>query len=607
SATSLLQLLNSLRLAVPILAMGQRAALDADHYEPLTGLSAPLTNVLLKSHGVILSSTTQAQLHGYTAGNPRLLNLLIALYQSGEVLDELLNQLPQTPSIRFLLGRILQRLTEPEIGLLMALAVFHAPAPVDVWQRESDVAQALFILHERHLLQLDQQGGVALLPAYRDVLLMALPEEKRRRLHANAATIYERRGRYTLAAHHLSRSTEPEQAIWFWREFQEQEINRGQAYPALMLFQTMAKMPLSIQAREQVAIFCATLERVVGDATVADADLHNILIKTPLLQVEADELRGALANDRSNLTLAEQRFRRAIGTAEQLLEVRLAHTYKGLGWRYRNERDLEQAWHYGLLAQYEVANFQGEVQLRRCAYDESITYLQEALALAEQVGHSSGIAKTCNNLGQIYARIGQIVEAERYFDRAEAIYRAIGKVTVLDGMTINRAFVWNLAGRFDAAVDLLQHFLADKVKKQEALSPELTALVYQNLAEAQLGLGALIEAEAAVQQAIEQEEIHVLPDALRTHGEIKLKQGFPQEAERSIRHALDLLEQNETPDLYLAGYAWRALAQVFARQNKPTQVEESLAKAIDCFVAVNLPNEVRRTHAAGFTADAPNG
>ncbi len=594
-ARPLSELLAGLRTLVPILAMGQRAAIDADHQEPLTTLSPPLSNVLLKRHQINLPAPEQEQLYRYTSGNPRLLHLLIALHQSGEPLPDLLGQLSHAPSLHFLLARILQRLDETAIGVLLEVAIFAVAAPVDQWQTDPARFTALQTLYTRRLIQLDQAGGVALLPAYRDAIVAELPIQKAAQLHANAAAIFQRRGRYTLAAQHLSHTTEPERAVWFWRDLQQAEINGGQAYPALKLFRAMQQLPLSVAAREQVVLYCAALEKVVGTDAAALAELRSILIKTPLLQVEADTLGGLLANDRGDLTTAEQLFRRAIGEAEQLLSVRLAHAYKGLGWRYRNERALEQAWRQGLLAQYEVANFQGEVQFNRRIYEQAIAHWQEALRLAEQLDHTSGIAKSANNLGRCHATIGHYTEADGYFDRAEAIYRQIGKVTVFDGMAVNRAFVWNLAGRYTDAVSLLQNLLVDKVQRGESTSPELTALIYQNLAEALLGLGHLVEAEQAVQEAIDQEEVNVSPDALRTHGEIKLQQGFPEQAERLICRALTLIDQFETPDPYLAGYAWRALMQVYCATGDNQKVQAAYEKAVDCFATMNLSHEIDKT------------
>ncbi|MCB0060945.1 MAG: hypothetical protein KDE19_02475 [Caldilineaceae bacterium] len=116
-------------------------------------------------------------------------------------------------------------------------------------------------LHERHLLQLDQQGGVALLPAYREIIVATLPVDKAHQLHERAATIYAQRGRYTAAIYHLSYTVEPERAIGLWRTVQQREINRGQAYPALRIFQRLAQQPLSAKVHEQVRLFCSSLKK----------------------------------------------------------------------------------------------------------------------------------------------------------------------------------------------------------------------------------------------------------------------------------------------------------------------------------------------------------
>jgi tetratricopeptide (TPR) repeat protein len=590
------QFLIAMRGLVPMLLMGQKVSIDADYNEVLTGLAHLSVTALLKQHGILLAASEQQQLEEYTGGNPRLLHLCIALHQSGEPLAGLLAELTNAPSLHFLLERILQRLSELEISVLMDLAVFQNPAPVDEWQGDPKVNTALARLQSRHLIQQDEHGGVALLPAFRDVIMVELPADKVDQLHKKAATIFVRRGKYTLAAYHLSRTNQPEVAVWLWKEVQYQEINQGQAYTALTLFRSMTAMPLSQAAREQVQLFCAALENLTGSAAKAQADLRLLLWQTPLLQVEADELGGVIANNLSDFTTAELLFRRAITKAETVVEARLAQIHKGLGWMYWRENNLEHAQREVSLARYEVENLEGRIQFSHCAYASAIDHFKQALVSARSLQYNDGIAKTCNNLFNVYVILGQFEAAQQYYEQAAASYRRVGNAIAMDGMAINYAVFQNQAGNHQQAAHLLQNILAQKNADPTRLTPNIAALIYQGLAEAQLGLGNLDDAEAYVQQAIAQEEISILPDSYRTYGEIFLQRGQLDLAEQMIRQSLTLIEEHDRSNYYLAGYGWRALALVYAAQKNITFAQDAQVKAVEMFTQIKLSNEVEKTY-----------
>jgi len=278
-----------------------------------------------------------------------------------------------------------------------------------------------------------------------------------------------------------------------------------------------------------------------------------------------------------------------------LLEVRIASLYKGLGWCYRSERDLERAWHAVSLAQYEVENLQGVIAFERNEYQDAIERLEKALVLAQRLKHEECIAKTSNNLARIYTMIGRFSEAVKWFEQAEATYRQIWKMTALDGVWLNRAFMHNLAGEYERAVEVVQQLWEENSRYGKEVPPSLALLIKQNLAEALLGQGLLAEAEESVQWVIDQEEIAILPDAQRTYGEIRLRQGRYEEAETLVRSSINLSEQNENPDRYLLGYAYRVLAQILTAKNEMTSASEARMKAVDIFSQINLPNEVDRT------------
>jgi tetratricopeptide (TPR) repeat protein len=86
----------------------------------------------------------------------------------------------------------------------------------------------------------------------------------------------------------------------------------------------------------------------------------------------------------------------------------------------------------------------------------------------------------------------------------------------------------------------------------------------QNLTEAYLYLGDLVAAENYAQQVIASRSPSVLPDGLRTLGEIRLEQRDFADAEAAIRESMQLAQVNN--DRYLEAYGLRALARLYLMQ-----------------------------------------
>ncbi|MEM7131257.1 MAG: tetratricopeptide repeat protein [Chloroflexota bacterium] len=593
-----IELLNLMRGQVPILLMGQKVFVEADYYEGLTELSPTACNVLLKEARIQVDESARHRVYTYTAGNPRLLQLLItlmSLYKEGEPISALLAKLPRVPSNDFLLVRILRRLEEIEVALLKELSVFQLPAPADVWTRHPKSGFALSRLIDNRLVQQDAKGAVFLLPVYRDMIAALISSDHHEQLHMKAATIFAERAQYTSAAFHLSQTQEPERAVWSWSDVQQAEINQGQAHAALTLFQSMKSLFLSEESKEKVTLYCARLESLLGNPAKAQADLGALIYRTPILAIEAEELGGVIANDRGEFGTAEELFRRAISKAEEMVELRLAHSYKGLGWRHYRERELSNAWREVSFARYEVENFEGLIRYAERDYVSAIECYQQAYQIALSLNHHDGIAKTCGNLAKIYSMTGDFEKALTYHNQARETYRRIGKTIAIDGMENNYAFLLNLSGQHAEAEEVLLGIVEKKKNSTGEPTPFLTALIYQGLAEACLGQRKLEEATEYVSYALDQEETAIQPDSLRTRGEILMEQGEFDLAEQQIRESIALIEQNEDPDLYLAGYAWRALATLYIRKNEEPLARKAKKRAIESFERINLANEVERT------------
>lgn len=587
----LLTFLQSLRGLMPVLLIGQRVAMDTEHHVTLTGLTPITVKQWLLQQRIQLSEPEHQQLYAYTKGTPHLVKLFLMLHQVGEALPQLLQTLSAMPSLEFLLGRMLLRLTDQQRGLLMELAVIEGVAPADAWQQAW--AGTLQLLMEYSLVQSDGEGGIWLLPLYRQTIASQLEPERLQELHERAAQLYAARGQYTIAAFHYARTAQPVRAIYLWRAYQQQEINVGQAHTALTIFRAFSADDLRPVDREALQLILAHLGKTVGSWTHAYADLQSILKYTSVLSVEAQELAGVIATELGKIAEAETHFQRALDIAGQHLDGNLARIHKGRGWAYLEEKELSRAWQEAQLAAYEAENFKGYVQEEACVYPEAETYFRQALDIAEAIGHEEGIAKTCNNLFGLYAKLGRFDDAHRYWQRADRAYRHLGKTLSIAGCQTNLIYLYNLSGKFEealAAAKALERYLAER---QLTVASRLQGIIDQCMAEAYLGLGDWANATHHAQAVVDREERRVLPDAYRVLAEAYLAQGKVTEAAYLASNAVYFAKENE--DRYLEAYALRITGKIYQQLEQIETALQAWADATEIFTALQLPHEVART------------
>ena len=595
----IVNLTNGLRGSAPLLVIGQQALLETDQFYSLEGLTPAEAADMLKGAAVSLSSENEQQLFEYTQGNPRLLDLFIALYHaSGSTesaqLSDVIWQLKKVPPLEYLLSHVLQRLPETERAILMDLSVYRNWAPADVWQHTS-IGASFEALVRRRLVQLDARGGVAFLTAFREVVYQSLPQDKRARLHDKVAAVREARGAHTAAAHHLLKAGRPLPSFQLWMDHQAEEINQGQAAAGLQLLRDMLLSPLprDLDMRDRIHLQCASLERLLGDPQRALEDIHSIASSTPMLAVEKNSLEGMIENDLGDFSHALSAYQRALTFAGQVAEARLAHIHKGLGWMHMRQRKMDSAWREAQLALYEAENISGFVLELRCEYAEAEQHYLAALELAKQLNDKNSVAKTCNNLSGFYGRQGSFETAKRYQQEADKGFAETGRTVDFHCAKINWAFIFNLNGEHEQARDALQEGIDYFTRSGVNTMSWPDTLFNQALAEAYLGIGDLDEAWSCVQRARQSEEVDVLPDSLRTSGEILLRRGRLDDAESLVTQSIKLCAENEDP--YLEGFAWRALAQVHAAQGQQDKTAQAIAKAISLFEQIRLPFEVKRT------------
>lgn len=408
--SQILTLLESLRGIAPMVMIGQQLTLTSDLPVTLSGLTIDEIGMLLDAMGRKQNPEIAQLLHKHTAGNPRLIHLLIALYDSPLVLGEELHDFESTPSTEALLDRIRRRLSDDERTLLMHLAVFRRAAPRDAWEKTPPDRtwheQTLASLIARRLVQEDQAGGVAILPVFRATLYASLTADVKQALHLKAAEVRAVRGQYTAAAFHYLRAGQLHVAINLWHRQSVQEINQGQAHSALVLFSEVARTQLSTQRDQEVLrLILATLRKLIGDYPGAQAELQAQSWHTRSLHLLAQRLAGDIAELTNQFDQAITAYEEGITTIQTALEIEGIHLRKGLSRVYMRQQNLERAWHEAQIAYYEVENIQGNIEELGGKYATARQHYENALVVATSLGHTQGEAKTRNNVAGVLARL----------------------------------------------------------------------------------------------------------------------------------------------------------------------------------------------------------
>jgi tetratricopeptide (TPR) repeat protein len=594
-------LLCSLRGVCACLFIGQQPLLEADRRLLLEGLDETAVGHYLAAAGVDLPEPDRRSLLGLTDGNPRLLELFVSLHRAGEPIPDVLPRLQTAPSVEFLLARIRQHLRPAEETLLENLSVFRRPAPADAWPADSSARLVSLRLADAVVPE-----GIALQPALRLIIYERMRPEAKRQAHQQAAEIRIARAEYTAAAYHYLHAGQVHPALWLWHAHRSDEINQGQGAAALALFEQIDGVGLAGEDRDILALILAELGKLAGQAP--RADLSGVEWQSPLLKAHGLRLQGDLAELRGQTDAAILAYQDGLATVENLLAEKSLFD-KNLGWAYLRQggASLDLAWQKACLTRFEAERLQGDIQSRRGNFDKAEACYREALASAQAYGLVEGQAKTHNHLATLLTQRGRLDAAFAHRAQALALFEQIGNQVHLAGAKLNMAFHYNLSGQQQAVLPPAAPTLFPIFEQARQVAGEALALfervgqplgqiiAMQNLAEANLYLGRLDEAARDAQQVIESQTQRVLPDGLRTLGEVRLAQGDPCTAEALIRESIERSQDNADP--YLEAYGWRALAQVYKCGGRPAEYDDALRKALALFESLDLPQETARTQA----------
>lgn len=583
-------LAQAVRAGAPMLLIGQKVLIEpqADCLISVAPLTAPDLTAFLKSVKITLDAAAQVRLLQVTRGNPLLLRLFIALHQRGATLAETLKTLTTPVALDWVMARLRQHLAPGEVAMLQELAVFQGAAPRDAWRSRQKQVNALLALGVAEAVSSD---GLALHPAFRDLLYQQLPPGRKQELHLAAANLLAERSRFTAAAWHYIQGGRPEMAIWTWFVHRQVEIDQGQATAVLELFAPLAQTPLpTFEDQQALALLLAPLYARAGRAqeglTLMDKTTWPAAAPRA---VHAHALRGELLAETGAIDRALAEYRRSLDTITRLRTTQEIDLHLDMGRRALVFLgDNEQARQEALQARLNLEVLQGEIEDNAGNYHAARTHYQNALAAAEECANDHRLAKIYEALGILEARYADLEPAVAYLQAAGRHYQAAGNLVCAVGMTnASLAFVYLIKRRYAEAVAPAETALAFFRQINHAY---WQAINETYLAEAWFYLGDLAKAEAFAQQGLQREEVVVRAYCLHVLGHVRRAQGRFAEAVRYCREAIATGEA--TQDLWALGPAWLALGETYHDAGRPVEAQHALQESLLIYERLGIAQEI---------------
>lgn len=581
----LLDLIDGLRGAAPLLLIGQRPLLAGDVHLELRGLSVADVGRLCRASGRSFSAEQAARLHTYTAGNPRLLTLLLALQDEADDAVARPAELEPSPSLLPAFQRLWRRLIPEERRALQRLSVYQGYAPEDVVPAETIESLARLRLVER-----DGEGGVSLLPALAPIIRDDLSPELRERLHGEAAIARLERGEYTAAAYHFRHSGQEDRAVQVWFPQREHAISRGEADAARPIFAAVSRQRLDRTERTALDIIRAELLKLAGQheeglRELEPVDWAGVSEASARLWMLRGEMEQALGYpDRALESYAE-----GLSVTARLVS-QLAALRQRRGLLLMRQRDFSRSWEEIRRAEFELELLRGILRNDEGAYDDALEAHRRARELAEQLDDDTLRAQAERQIAAIHGRRQQLEQAVTHAAQAIAIYERLGDRVSLEKMRSNLAFIYVQTRQFQAAIDAgrpaYDFFIAVR-------DPYFAAVTGANLAEASFELGDLDGAARFATEVLDLGDRFAAPYARFTLGQIEMARARPAAAAAHFAASMQLAKKNDDP--YMVAYAQRALGQAHQAAGDLAAAAQHAGDALALFRQLGISGEVSAT------------
>ena len=579
----LLEFLQSLKPLAPLLLIGQRTLIDTAVHYVLPSLTLPQTATLLREANVSPSITAE-QLHGLTEGNPRLIELYLALYKSSSDGDEL--NLPKSAAVEPIFSRLWKRLNPDEKEILTTLSTFRSFAPANEWQDE----QGFHLLRERRLLKFDATGGVALLPLFRQLVYDALPPQRCREAHQQAAAVRSQHGRYTEAAYHLWLAEQHDLAVNLWSEYQDIEIRQGKTAAAHAFFCRDETIQLVGRSAKKLTLIRNRLNLLFGEAQQVLARMDGFNWQ-PGERETADALQQwgeahfIVGDTKAALGRYDDAIRVLSEVSSQLLFLhqKRGQMFIGQAATSAARREIQQA-------EYELETFKGLVEIAKGQFLQAQSHFDSAFELAQILGDEQRCAKSNQHLAMAFGNYGDISQAHRYAGEAMRYFDRVGDRLQLEGLRAEMAGFYLNAGRFAEVIEPAEQALRffENIQHQQRIG-----YLCSNLAEAYFETGAIETAESYANRALQSGNPRVQPYVCYTLGLIHQAKKNLSQAAHYFQRGIDNAEQAE--ERFIAAYLYRAYGRMLLENGNNDQGTNKLNQALALFTDLTMQHEVAKT------------
>lgn len=581
-----LEFLDSLGGLVSLLLIGQRALIDTNTHYTLHPLDQAHTEQLLNQAGVHLPLEQLQQVHQFTAGNPRQLELYAALYYSGDPAQDIL-QLAGDPAAQPLFHRLWKRLDNDERFLLGSLSVLRAPAPREAWPEHQHALQSLV---QRRLVKLDLGGGVVLLPFFCQLIVRDLLPEHRQRFHEQAALLRAQGGEYTAAAYHFWRADQAAAAVRSWFPHMKAEIRRGRTQAAMDIFHNVSPAALTGREKKELKVIQNRLYLLTGEAEHILEGMESFTWH-PDEEITADALNqwGLAYAVLGRNEAAVEKFDEAVETLGRIAE-KIAGQHFHRGQLFLLEADFEAARREIVLAQFDVDHMRGMVEQAARNFAQAKAIFRQALEKAEAVGEEHRAARMHHLLLQIAGRQARPEEAGEHARWAMAYYRKIGSRQMEETIRGELAAMLVNLRRFEEVIEpagQALHFF-EQINHERWISA-----LCNNLAEAYLETGRPDKAREYAYRVLRMEVPRSLPYAHYTLGLAYEREQDIDNAETTFRQGIQIAQQNQ--DRFIEAYLLRALGQLYAARGDGMLGYEHLQEALDLFQSMGIAPEIAAT------------
>lgn len=579
-----LELLEGLCLLTPVLLIGQRALIDTEAHFALQPLAVEDVAAMMERAGSDAASLSPEAVHQATGGNPRLVELYLALVNAND--QDMPLSLRRKPAMRPLFNRLWRRLSKDEKRALAGLSIYRSYAPHDIWEGHAGLAG----LSRRHLIKSDALGGIALLPAFRQLVYDELPLEQRQLYHRQAADVRAGLAQYTSAAHHFCRADEVEMAVKLWFTVQDEEIAQGNAGAAYAVFNDVPPERVMGEHGKQLRVIQNRLYLLFGE-------LESVLEGMDSYSWHVDEELSATALEQwgeahrllGDLDAARARYDEAIDILGRLSNQTVNfHVKRGL--TFSLEARHAEAGREAKLAQYQVDVYQAVIENGRGQYRQARDFLTSALELARSVKDERREARANYLLTVATGNLGDVTTAHEYAETAMAYYKRVGNRLRLEGLRAELAGIYLNVGRFAEVIEPAEQALRFFEGIKHSHWP---GHISSNLAEAYFETGDLEKAEQYARKAMATENPPVQPYALYTIAQVFQTKGDLSGASQAFQMGLQWAERNE--DSFIAAYLHRVYGSFLVDQGQTDDGVAELARALDLFMRLGIPLEEEKT------------